>query len=86
MFALTRIAIVEDEIKKLKASKAPSTSRSSLTAELLYNGLFLSITKDDLDNDAAVKESKPEEEVEVLLAEMVVGDGGINPFQSMIGL
>ncbi|KAL5991371.1 hypothetical protein ACLOJK_012279 [Asimina triloba] len=79
MFALTRIATVEEEIKKLKASKAPSTTPSSLTAELLCN-------ENDPDNDAAVKESKPKEEVEVLLAEMVVGDGGIDPFQSMKGL
>ncbi|KAL6006207.1 hypothetical protein ACLOJK_040253 [Asimina triloba] len=45
------------------------------------SGLFLSITKNDLDNDAAVKESKPEEEVEALLAEKVYGDGGIDSFQ-----
>ncbi|KAL5985266.1 hypothetical protein ACLOJK_036504 [Asimina triloba] len=49
------------------------------------SGLFLSITENDLDNDAAVKESKPEEEVEALLAEKVYGDGGIDPFQFTTG-
>ncbi|KAL6009508.1 hypothetical protein ACLOJK_022737 [Asimina triloba] len=35
------------------------------------SGLFLSITENDLDNDAIVKESKPEEKVEAPLDEFV---------------